>query len=287
MVLPVILLNFNSSADCRICIEFLHRQEGIEIEIIVVDNCSKKDERDKIEQLCEQHQCTLLVNTINNGFNAGNNVGLYYAQEKGYEYALIANPDVEFPQKDYLARLLEAMISDKRIAVCGSDIVTPEGFHQNPLKEEDRREENFSWLIDCFSKSHRKERDFIGNYLVSHYCGKVSGCCFLVRMSFVKEIGFFDEYPFLYCEETILSKQIERSKKWKIYYFSNVQAVHRHVKKEKGNPCPRLRQWRRSRIYVIRQYSDRHWLSKMIAILSVCLYIRIVIIKSYITFRIR
>ncbi len=283
MDLPIILLNYNSAADCRKCIDTLKRQKGVDIEIVVVDNCSRIEERQKIVEICHTERCTLFENTNNSGFNGGNNVGLHYVQEKGYEYALIANPDMEFTENDYLEKIVKAMISDDTIAVCGSDIITPEGFHQNPLKEEYTREENFGWLLDCFSKSHRKRRDFVDDYQVSHYCKKVSGCCFLIRMSFVKEIGFFDEYPFLYCEEAILSKQVERIGKWKIFYLSTAQAMHRHVEKVKGTPVPRLKQWQRSRIYLIKQYSARSWLGKTTAILSIYLYIKILIIKSYIT----
>ena len=37
---------------------------------------------------------------------------------------------------------------------------------------------------------------------------KVSGACFLIKMSFLKDIDFLDEGTFLYLEETILSSQI-------------------------------------------------------------------------------
>lgn len=43
MKVPVILLNYNSSADCRKCVADLKRQEGVELEIIIVDNCSRKE----------------------------------------------------------------------------------------------------------------------------------------------------------------------------------------------------------------------------------------------------
>ena len=51
----------------------------------------------------------------------GNNVGLRYAAEKGYDFALIANPDMEFPQTNYLSNLLVQMQSDDDI------VVTPYG----------------------------------------------------------------------------------------------------------------------------------------------------------------
>ena len=43
MKVAVIVLNYNSSTDCRKCISDLKRQEGVELEIIIVDNCSRED----------------------------------------------------------------------------------------------------------------------------------------------------------------------------------------------------------------------------------------------------
>ena len=103
--IPVILLNYNSSADCRECVADLKRQEGVELDIVIVDNCSPREgEQDTIRQLCIVEGCTFIQAKENRGYNAGNNIGLRYASEKGYKYALIANPDMRFPQTDYVAQ---------------------------------------------------------------------------------------------------------------------------------------------------------------------------------------
>ena len=278
MNLAVILLNYNSSNDCKKCIGFLKKQEGVEFEIIIVDNCSCDEDRIAVKDLCLDEKYTFIANKANKGYNAGNNIGLRYAAEKRYEYALIANPDMEFPQADYLKQMIETMESDEDISVCGSDIITPEGIHQNPMKRDGDWRSSLGWFTSMFKKRPTDTYDFIDHYETTHECSKVSGCCLMVRMSFIKEIGFFDEYPFLYCEEAILSRQVELSGKWKMFYSTDIQAVHRHVKKEKGDPIPRLRQWKRSRLYYISRYSDDHWWGKIIAKISVCLYINSMIV---------
>ena len=97
MKVPVILLNYNSSADCCKCVADLKRQEDVELEIIIVDNCSRKEDASAVEQLAAEQGCTFIAAKENRGYNAGNNIGLRYAANKGYKYALIANPDMEFP----------------------------------------------------------------------------------------------------------------------------------------------------------------------------------------------
>ena len=83
MKVPVILLNYNSSADCRKCVADLKQQEGVELEIIIVDNCSRKEDASAVEQLAAEQGCTFIAAKENRGYNAGNNIGLRYAANKG------------------------------------------------------------------------------------------------------------------------------------------------------------------------------------------------------------
>ena len=117
--ISVIVLNYNSSADCCKCVADLQRQEGVELEIIIVDNCSRKEDALAVEQLAAEQGCTFIAAAENRGYNAGNNIGLRYAAGKGYSYALIANPDMEFPQRDYIVSLVNVMEKKPDVAVCG------------------------------------------------------------------------------------------------------------------------------------------------------------------------
>ena len=272
--IATIILNYNSSADCRKCIGYLKLQQGVEQEIVVVDNCSREDDRNAVETLCKEQNCTFIANNDNKGYNAGNNVGLRYAAEKGYEFALIANPDMEFPQTDYLATLLAKMQEDENIVVCGSDIVGADGIHQSPMGKDGNWRGSFGWVRDLFGNKSKNNDTykFIDNYKENHYCHKVSGCCFMIRTSFLKEIDFFDEKVFLYCEEAILSRQVEMANK-RMYYLATAQAVHRHVKNEKGDPVKRFKAWGKSRCYFIDRYSNDHWFGKQVAKISMKLYV--------------
>lgn len=246
----VIILNYNSSDDCQKCVSFLKQQEGVELELILVDNCSP--DSDKIEALCREQGCTFIASPENRGYNAGNNIGLRYAAEKGYKYALIANPDMEFPQVDYVKKLVEAMRIDPRIVLVGTDIVTPSGKHQNPMREMTYYEELF-WPITMLH--YRKSGEwFLEDYTRSGFCQKLSGCCFLISLSFVNQIDYFDDNTFLYSEEPILAKQVQNSGN-KMYYLANVQAVHNHIKSKKGNPYRRMNILHTSRLYYLEKYS--------------------------------
>lgn len=255
MKVPVILLNYNSSADCRKCVADLKRQEGVELEIIIVDNCSQKEDALAVKQLAAEQDCTFIAAKENRGYNAGNNIGLRYAAEKGYAYALIANPDMEFPQRNYIMSIVEEMGIRTEVAVAVTDITSPDLLHQNPMMPDSKSwTSGFSWIKAILNRSSKETPDFIGDFKTSHVCQKASGCCLMVRMDFIKCIGFFDEQVFLYCEEAILSKQVEQAGMY-MYYIADLQAVHRHIKGAKGNARNRFKAWISSRLYFERRYN--------------------------------
>lgn len=275
MKIATIILNYNSSADCRKCIGYLQQQQGVEQEIIVVDNCSRKEEVAAVQEISHKTGVTFIANSINSGYNAGNNVGLRYAAQKGYELALIANPDVEFPQQDYLAKMVAAINTDEDIVVCGSDIITPEGVHQNPKQRgKDCLREYFRWIQDIFSRkkdTNTVRPDWIEDYSTSKLCRCLNGCCLLIRMSFAKEIGFFDEGTFLYGEEPILGAQVENAGK-KMFYNANATAVHDHKKSKEGSSTFRLKHWRHSMVHSLYRYSKMPLYKKLVAQASIELY---------------
>lgn len=284
MKIATIILNYNSSADCRKCIGFLKQQQGVEQEIVVVDNCSCKDDRKAVEALCNEQDCTFIANSENRGYNAGNNVGLRYAAEKGYEFALVANPDMEFPQTNYLATLLAKMQEDADIVICGSDIVTPQGVHQNPKKRGfDNLRNYFNWITEILGRnSKRKDNpEWIEDPTISEYCRCLNGCCFLIRMNFIECIGFFDENTFLYGEEPILGSQVEENGK-KMYYTSDTLAVHAHLKSKEGTSTFCNKHWKHSRLYYVKRYSKLPWIKKRLALMSIRLYFISLKLKHYI-----
>lgn len=276
MLVPIILLNYNSSRDCRKCVGFLKSQQGVELEIIIVDNCSREDDREQVKLLCQECDCTFITADENRGYNAGNNIGLRYAATRGYKYALIANPDMEFPQTDYVAKMVDAMEKLPNVVVCGSDIVNTEGIHQNPMERDGNWQSSINWLFDMLKpkKSTHNSKPTI-RFSENQFCYKISGCCLLVRMDYMQSINYFDENVFLYTEEAILAKQIERDNK-QMYYLAEAQAIHRHIKSEKGNPIKHIYQWKQSRIYFIKQYSNDTYLGKQIAVIAMCLYVVVI-----------
>lgn len=258
MKIAVIVLNYNSSDDCKKCIGYLLRQENVELDIVVVDNCSYHEDRAKLEAILSEftntgnHKITYIPNDINKGYNAGNNIGLRYASSQGLRYSLIANPDMEFPNVSYIYDMAKKMEENSIIVVEGTDIVNNDGAHQNPQREMTYLEELF-WPIQLV-KSLRGKTWYTLDYTKSVFCDKISGCCLMVRMSFIEKIGYFDENVFLYSEEPILGAQV-RNAGCRILYNSSLQAIHRHVESSKGEVKPRMKLLFKSRWYYLKTYT--------------------------------
>lgn len=285
MKTAAIILNYNSSSDCRKCVGFLKKQQGVELEIIVVDNASQAEDADAVKKLCEEEGLTFIAASENRGYNAGNNIGLRRAEAEGCEFALIANPDMEFPDPNYLSRLAGHLSSHPDTVAVGSDIVTADGQHQNPMLPDGDWTTSFGWVKDILSRKRETEAwSFIDDYRTSHPCAKLSGCALMVNLPLLASMGYFDEYPFLYVEEAIFAKQAERAG-LKMHYLADTTAIHRHVSSTKGDPRPRFRQWRRSRLYFIKKYAGYLWYGRLLAALSWRAYMGVMIfattVKSY------
>lgn len=260
MKVAVIVLNYNSSSDCAKCIGYLLKQEEVELDIIVVDNCSSVEDRTNLESILSNftieekgcHVITYISNNVNKGYNAGNNIGLRYADEQGYQYALVANPDMEFPLKDYVSDMVCIIDKMPDVVVLGSDIINNEGLHQNPQRETSYYEE-FFWPIQLIKSRNNKLWNTL-DHTRSCFCDKVSGCCIILRMSFVHSINYFDENVFLYSEESILGKQVCKSG-FKMFYVNSLYAIHRHNEQKKGDVKPRMKALFKSRWYYLKTYS--------------------------------
>ncbi|MCQ2377707.1 MAG: glycosyltransferase family 2 protein [Victivallaceae bacterium] len=272
MKVAAVILNYNSADLCKKCIGDLLLQTNVDLEIVVVDNASRPDDCEKVRALCEERNCTFLAAESNRGYNAGNNIGLRYAAEKGFPYSLICNPDMEFPNRDYLQILVSEMEKDARTAVCGSDIRTPEGIHQSPRRyEESPWYRSFDWIGDIFKRNRSDVPDWIENPETSRFCRGVNGCCLLLRTACLQETGFFDERVFLYGEEAILGRQVELAK-WKIYYTASTFAVHHHRKSRENYFAMNNRHWCHSRLHYIKYYSGYPWYGKLFAAFSIRVY---------------
>jgi len=299
------MLNYNSEADLLYSAPQLFRQGGVFTTLIMVDNASRPESvmhirawlknwrpdavigtkseidlwvNDHHEEAREQGRVYFITHHENRGYSAGNNIGIRLADALGTDAVLIANPDMRIEDPLYLARLTESLFADDTNCVAASRILGLDGEDQNPLREPSFWEELFwhRFYLSKFLKPISYILPIAGTVPVR--VPKVSGCCLLVRMSFLRETAYLDEDVFLYCEEPILAARVRKAG-GHIVFDPSLSAVHAHVRSEKGNSSRRMLTFIKSRRYYLQRYSGYGRLRLMLLHVSYLLLVALHSIK--------
>ncbi len=102
--------------------------------IVIVDNDSPNGSGTLLSQKYKDNTLIRVIKTNNNcGFAKGNNVGFAFIKDKyNPNIIVVMNNDVMITTTDFEPNITQ-FITNKNIDVCGPDIITPTGKHQNPL----------------------------------------------------------------------------------------------------------------------------------------------------------
>lgn len=175
----VIIVTFNS-ADCiRPCVESVLNQQGLSLEVIVVDNASGDDTLERLQSL----PCRVIANAENLGFSRGNNLG--FAASSG-RYLYLLNPDARLTRSDDLAVLCRRLDAERHWGMTGTTIRSTDGKVESPP-------------ASGYPGARHIRRDF------SRLPGRIAwiiGASMMIRRSLYERLEGFDPDFFLYSEET-------------------------------------------------------------------------------------
>lgn len=253
----VIILNYKSWKDTikeiEICNNILNIKSS---DIIIIDNCSPNDSGEKLAKESNEEGFVFIESNENKGYGAGNNIGLRYAYDEGYEYALILNNDIIVNDSELIMKLLQVFKAEKNVAVVNPDIYSPEGhlFNRDAVRP--------SFIDYTIGLRHYKNKgrkvDNIDGY---GYVYRPQGCCMMVDVKKMNEVDYFDEKTFLYFEESILAeKLLEKGYKCACNYTTSI--IHNHSKTVKStfdiNKIIKINN--KSFDYYLRKYRKFNWL---------------------------
>jgi GT2 family glycosyltransferase len=190
----IIVVNWNQYQLTIECLASLKNVTYSNFQIILVDNGSKDGSPQKLRDAFPE--VFLLENPENTGYVGGNNLGLEYALQHGFEYCLLLNNDTEV-SPDFLSLMLEGIRADDKIGIAGPAIY----YHSLP---------DTLWsaggAIDWEHGSTRMlgigERVRDPSRTLPQPVDFVTGCALLIRSDVIKKIGLLDERFFAYYEET-------------------------------------------------------------------------------------
>ena len=203
----ILILNYKTwdktIAEVETVINILHCDPK---DIIVVDNNSKNDSLKKLSQASKKLGFIFIESSKNIGYAAGNNIGLRYSFSHGYKYCLIMNNDIRFDDPQLLDKLIYVFKNNDKLACVNPDIYSPEGKLYN---RDGSRPSFYDMTFGILSyKKHGRMVEGKGGYGIVY---RPQGCCMLLDLKKINEVGYLDEHTFLYCEEPILAERLLQS----------------------------------------------------------------------------
>lgn len=214
----VIILNYNGKGVLLDGLRSLLKVKYSNFETVLVDNASGDDSLEEARRAFPG--MTIIKNSQNLGFAAGNNVGIKYALERGADYVLLLNNDT-LAMPDFLETLVEAVQKDPKIGLASPVVLDGEEkiwFSGGKI----------DWLgmkaIPC-------RKDIKKNNSRSAF---LSGCALLVKKEVFKKIGLLDEDYFLYYEDTDFSVRARRAG-FKTIVVAGSRIIHLEKSEENKN----------------------------------------------------
>lgn len=226
MQLSVIILNYNVRFFLEQCVFSVQKAlEGIDGEIIVIDNNSSDDSCLMMKQLFPNIR--LIENKENLGFPKGNNIGV--AEAKG-EYICILNPDTVVAE-DTFKKLLAYSCQLSAHGIIGCKLIDGTG---NFLPESKRGVPTpwvaFSKIFGLYKLFPKLSwfNKYYAQQLTENQSGEVDilvGAFMVMKRNLYLEVGGFDEDCFMYSDDIDLSYMVKKLGK-KNYYFADTTVIH-------------------------------------------------------------
>lgn len=221
-MIGIIILNYINWGETIKCIQSIFDSKLSSLyHIYVIDNASPKEPCDRVEAILSGSKITFIKNKVNNGYSAGNNIGIKAALNDQCEVILIANSDIIFGFNS-IEVMVKYLNENPNVGIVGPKILNP-----------DKSENNSNICIKTGMKEKYLVRTFLSKFhkdLKIKYYGlnkdfskptevySVSGCCFMMSRKCALNITPFDENTFLFEEELILGIQMEQKGYVTIYY---------------------------------------------------------------------
>jgi GT2 family glycosyltransferase len=215
--ISVVVVNWNRRELLRKCLESLARQQGVNLEVVVVDNGSQDGSAEMVAEArahAGNEVIRLIRNHENRGFCAANNQGI--AAARG-EYVALLNNDAE-AEPGFLAALRRAVDMGADIGMAAAKIL---------VYEDPRRIDKVGHLIYPDGQNRGRGTGEIdnGQYDRLEECLWPDGCAAMYRKAMLDQIGGFDEDLFAYGDDAELGLRA-RIAGWRCLY--QPEAVVRH-----------------------------------------------------------
>jgi GT2 family glycosyltransferase len=230
--ISVIIINFNNPFDTQECIHSLMKNEFNSYELILVDNGSTDNSRERLKDLISKYSnLTFITNKNNLGFAGGNNDAVKSARG---DYILLLNNDT-IVKDDFLAGLMKQASENPDATIFCPKIF----FYDRP---------DTIWFAGGYI-DWKNEGAHIGYekkdnhaYDTAVICAYVTGCAMLIKKEVINKIGLFDESFFAYQEDVDFCVRARKAG-YKCMYIPYPHVWHKAglTSKKQGRTSPFMR----------------------------------------------
>jgi len=210
----IIVLNYNGHRDTIRCIKSLNCISYSNFRIVIVDNLSTDNSRDKIisylknykikfnfynspelaiKSKNKKHIISIIQSQFNGGYGFGNNIGLKHSIENNADYMLIINNDT-IVEPEFLEPMVNSCENNQNIGIASGkicylnapDIIWFNGGKFTPTLA---KVVHYDYNEKNIGQTSIKPISFI------------TGCMWLLPRKIVKEVGLINEEYFMYLED--------------------------------------------------------------------------------------
>jgi hypothetical protein len=191
-------------------------------------------------------KAVLLPSDENLGTAGGNNRGIAYCLEQGFDYVLLLNSDTVLTE-DFLDRLVAA--ADAR------SLVVPKILYYHDQRLISTHAGDFDWRRGVFRRTFHGRVDS-SDANSPRDLETASFCCALVPAAAFREVGILDERFFMYYEETDWLRRA-RDQGYRLLYRPEAVVYHRESASSGGGWMTPFKYYyaNRNRLYLMRKHT--------------------------------
>jgi hypothetical protein len=225
----IVLLNYNNWQDTVECINSLKNCGVKDSNILVIENCSSDDSVKKLKT--ESPEVSIIELNKNLGFTGGNNVGIKYALDNNYDYAIALNNDTIVESRDSIRILIAEMDNNPDVTIGTGRIFY---YPQKDLVWFDGGK-LIKWKASAIHYNFRQNKHDIKLNNKNMEIDFISGCFMCIRLKDFSKLGYMDENFFIYLDDIEYSARAIKNN-LKLMYFHKVVIYHKALGEGKRTP---------------------------------------------------
>lgn len=216
-----VILNWNTPILTVQCIDSLYKHlKNYSFQLVVIDNGSTDNSVEIFKKIQKKYNnIHLVINKTNLGFASGNNSAKSYFNTK---FVVFLNSDIIFTNNSII-KAIEYLDSNPEIGLVAPKLVLPNSCTQPSVFPP----QTITNAIKEFWFGHKGYSLYSPTSDQPTEVWAIVGAVVILKTSFFKKIGMWNQKYFLYFEDLELCRQIRKYGK-KIFYYPQSFLIHHH-----------------------------------------------------------